>query len=99
MFCMVTLLAVMSCTRTADVYDTAKETSQESKTKQEMSLEDKTIRLFSSLYNTSLRNGVTPTLSSLDSTNTESPDTKLYLANFSEGGFMLFRDGGGEEMV
>ncbi len=98
MFCMVTLLAVMSCTRTADVYDTAKETSQESKTKQEMSLEDKTIRLFSSLYNTSLRNGVTPTLSSLDSTNTESPDTKLYLANFSEGGFMLFRDGGGEEM-
>ena len=40
MFCMVTLLAVMSCTRTADVYDTAKETSQESKTKQEMSLED-----------------------------------------------------------
>lgn len=97
-FCVVTLLAVMSCARTADVYDTPKETSQESKTKQEMSLEDKTIRLFSSLYNTSLRNGVTPTLSSLDSTNTESPDTKLYLANFSEGGFMLFRDGGGEEM-
>ncbi len=97
-FCVITLLAVMSCTRTADVYDTPKETSQESKTKQEMSLEDKTIRLFSSLYNTSLRNGVTPTLSSLDSTNTESPDTKLYLANFSEGGFMLFRDGGGEEM-
>lgn len=98
MFCVVILLAVMSCTRTADIYDSTKEISRESKTKQEMSLEDKTIHLFSSLYSTSLRNGVTPTLSSLDSTKTESPDTKLYLANFSEGGFMLFRDGGGEEM-
>lgn len=98
LFCMVALLSATSCARTADDIDISKEISQERKMEPDASIEGRTVQLFSSLYANTLRNGEEPILSSLDSTDTDSPDTKLYLANFTNGGFMLFRDGGGEEM-
>lgn len=98
LFCMVALLSATSCARTADDIDLSKEIPQERKMVPDTSIEERIVQLFSSLYESTLRNGEKPILSSLDSTDTDSPDTKLYLANFTNGGFMLFRDGGGEKM-
>lgn len=96
---MVALLSTHSCTRTEEIRDTPMGSSlKEDSPKQKASIEDRTVQLFTSLYASTLRNGASPSISSLDSTETAAPETKLYLANFSGGGFMLFRDGGNEEM-
>lgn len=99
LFCIVAFLSTTSCARTADDIDLSKEIPQERKMVPDTSIEERTVQLFSSLYESVLRNGEEPILSSLDSTDTDSPNTKLYLANFTNGGFMLFRDGGEEEML
>lgn len=98
LFCIVAFLSATSCARTADDIDLSKEIPRERKMVPDTSIEERTVQLFSSLYESTLRNGEKPILSSLDSTDTDSPNTKLYLANFTNGGFMLFRDGGEEEM-
>ncbi len=64
----------------------------------EATLEERTEQLFSSLFGGNLRNGETATLSSLDSMETDDSETQLYLANFAGGGYLLFRDGGKEQM-
>src|SRR3712207_4545079 len=95
---MVMMLSVFSCTREAEVYSSPEKGSPQKSTEQELSIEVRAEQLFSSLYANSLRNVSSPELLSIDSMETEFPATKLYLANFNDGGFMLFRDGGGEQM-
>lgn len=95
---MVMMLSVFSCTREAEVYNSPEKGSPQKSTEQELSIEVRAEQLFSSLYANSLRNVSSPELLSIDSMETEFPATKLYLANFNDGGFMLFRDGGGEQM-
>lgn len=63
--------------------------------KVETSIEQKASGIFSSLFPNNTR---TEAMTSLDSLETSDSDTKLYLANFANGGFLLFRDGCDEEM-
>ncbi len=81
LFCTAALLSVTSCTRTAGDIDISKEIPQDRDMERDMSIEGRTVQLFSSLCEDTLRDGGNPTLSSLDSSETDSPDTKLYLAN------------------
>lgn len=64
-----------------------------------MSIEERAIDLFAGICHKGLRGNHSVSLSSIDSTETNTPDTKLYVANFDEGGFLLFRNGGEEQMT
>ena len=90
----IAISVVCSCTRTADIIATPAVDFQQA----EATLEERTEQLFSSLFGGNLRNGETATLSSLDSMETDDSETQLYLANFAGGGYLLFRDGGKEQM-
>lgn len=63
-----------------------------------MGIEARATALFVELNQGTLREGSAVTISSIDSMETTTPDTKLYATNFEDGGFLLFRDGGEEEM-
>ena len=64
-----------------------------------MSIEERAIDLFAGICHKGLRDNQSVSLNSIDSTETNTPDTKLYIANFNEGGFLLFRNGGEEQMT
>lgn len=57
LFCMVALLSATSCARTADDIDLSKEIPQERKMVPDTSIEERIVQLFSSLYESTLRNG------------------------------------------